>query len=115
MGQCSREIHAITATERDRGLLGDNAFAQRCQSHTQLDRRAWLRAAGESKLLIHHRQNASAGWLDRDHRAVHVSQGVDRSLTHNRILTTNYVAAGCILGDKRAHREPLVVTMAPAA
>ena len=105
------EIHAAATAERDFRVLVDQAFAEPGQSDGELDGGAGLRAAGKREFLIHHGEDASARRLDRDHRAVHVAQRVDRSLPYGWVFARGDVAFRN-LGCEGTGVEALVITMA---
>ena len=94
MRQCRRKIHAAAASETDFRFFIDDTFAQRCQGSRQLDRGTRLRSTGKCQLLIHHRQDASAGRLNRDHGSVQIAECFDGGLAYDRVFTGRDVAGG---------------------
>ena len=94
------QVHAPVLAQRNFRVFGDDVFAQRRQGHRNLDGRTRLRSGRQRQLLIHHRQDASAVGIDRDHRAVHIAQGFQRGRAHDRIFTRGDVAFHLIVGKR---------------
>ncbi len=92
MRKRQRQIHVAAAAKTDFGFLGDDSFAQSGQRNRQLDGGARLVAARERKFLIDHGENASAGRLNRQHRAIHVAQCVNRGLADDRVFAGGDIA-----------------------
>ncbi len=78
------------------------------RAHGKLDGRAGLRAAGQSEFLVDHGQHASAGRLDRDDRAVHISECIDSGLPNDGIFACSDVTGGNVFGE-RTHVEAFVI------
>src|SRR5215475_3544345 len=102
--------HVCARTNLYRSIPGDDAFTQGCEPNRQLDGGTRSRALGESQLLVHHRQNASTGRIDRDHGPIHVAQGIDSSLAHNGIFTRCDITRGQIVSSEGVRCEALIIT-----
>ena len=63
-----------------------------------------------ASLLIHHGQHTSAGRLNRDYGAIHISQGIDSRLANDRIFPFSDIAAGNPFGE-RTHKKALVISV----
>src|ERR1700733_14214800 len=77
MRQSLREIHSAAAAEPDFSLLRNQSLAQSGERRRKFNGRAWLRAARERQLLVHHRQYPATGRLNRDHGSIHVAQSIN--------------------------------------
>src|SRR5215470_5773517 len=106
--------HVCARTNLYRSIPGDDAFTQGCEPNRQLDGGTRSRALSESQLLVHHRQNASTGRIDRNHGPIHVAQGIDSSLAHDGIFTCRDITRGQIARSEGTRREALIITMTPA-
>src|SRR5215472_972426 len=108
LSQGSGEVHLRTAAQAYFGGTGHDVLAERGEGHSQLDGRAGLRAFGESQLLVHHGQDASAGRINGHDGAVHVAQSINGSLADRGIFARVAVAFGDVSG-KGTGRKVLVV------
>ena len=111
--QSRSQVHAAATPQGDRSILGNQSLTQRRESDGKLDSRAGLRSARKCQLLVHHRQHPSAGRLDRNHRAIHVAQRVNRRLAHDWIFTCRDVTLSDRV-SKRTHVETFVVPVPPS-
>ena len=112
LGQGLGHVHAVVAAQIYRGVLGDDALLQGSQRDRHLNGRTRLGAAGESKLLIHHGQDAAIAGVDGYDSAIHVAQCVDRRLAYDGVFTRGHITLGEVGVSKGAGGEMFIRTMA---
>src|SRR5579859_5970162 len=90
-------------------IARNQSFAQGCQSDRELYRRTGRSPFRERQILVHHRQNASIGRINRDHGAIHIAQSVNCRLTNDRIFAATDIPSGEIGHGKGISGEMLVI------
>ena len=68
----------------------------------------------QCQFLVDHGQDAAVARVDSDDCAVHVAEGIDGRLTHNRVFSADAVAIGQVKVSKGVAGESLVASDAGA-